>query len=193
MDPWVWPILLLALGTGLAFLELCFPSAGVLSFLAASAILGAIIMGFMAGTVLGVVILGVAVIGGPTFVVLAVKYWPNTAIGRRVLLGVPDSGDDVLPKDPQKEYLKSLIGQVVQTKCKMLPAGAIIIDGRTVDAVSEGMPIEAGCRVRVIEVRANRVVVRPLGDEIPSPDAEDPLRRPIDVVSPDPFEEEPPG
>jgi membrane-bound serine protease (ClpP class) len=178
---------------GLAVLELCFPSAGVLSFLAASAVLGAIIMGFMAGTVLGVVVLGVAVIGGPTFVVLAVKYWPNTAIGRRILLGVPASGDDVLPKDPQKEYLKSLIGQVVQTKCKMLPGGAVVVDGRTVDAVSEGMPIGSGEMVRVVEVRANRVVVRPLTDETPSPSAPDPLRRPIDAIADDPFEEEPPG
>jgi hypothetical protein len=73
----------------------------------------------------------------------------------------------------------------------MLPAGAIILDGRTVDAVSEGMPIEAGQMVRVVEVRANRVVVRPLDDEIPSASAEDPLRRPIDSVAPDPFHEPP--
>ena len=46
---------------------------------------------------------------------------------------------------------------------------------------------------RVVEVRANRVVVRPLTDETPSPSAKDPLRRPIDSIADDPFEEEPPG
>ena len=74
----------------------------------------------------------------------------------------------------------------------MLPGGAITIAGRTVDAVSEGMPIEAGQAVRVIEVRANRVVVRPLEEETPTESARDPLERPIDSVAPDPFEEPPP-
>jgi hypothetical protein len=99
--------------------------------------------------------------------------------------------EDILPEDPHIDRLKSLVGQVAQTRCKMRPAGAITIDGRTVDAVSEGMPIEAGQRVRVIEVRANRVVVRPLDEEAPSAFAEDPLRRPIESVTPDPFEEPP--
>jgi len=190
MDPWIWAVLLLLLGLGLAVLEIFFPSAGILGFLSACAILAAIVMGFQRGSTAGFVVLVVAVLGLPTVVVLGLKWWPKTAIGRKVLLMVPRS-EDVLPEDPQIERLKRLIGQVGQAKCKMLPSGAIVLDGRTVDAVSEGMPIEAGQRVRVIEVRANRVVVRPLDEEMPSESAEDPLRRPIDAVGPDPFEEPP--
>ncbi len=190
MDPWVWAVLLLVFGMGLAILEIFFPSAGVLGFLAASSILAAIIMGFRHGPLVGFVVLTVAIVGLPVVVILALKYWPKTAMGRKVLLLAPDS-DDVLPEDPRRDHLKSLVGRVAQTKCKMLPGGAITIDGRTVDALSEGMPIEAGQPVRVIEVRANRVVVRPLEDETPSPAAEDPLRRPIDSVAPDPFDEPP--
>ncbi len=57
MDPWVWAILLLVLGTGLAVLEIFFPSAGILAFLSVAAVLAAIVMGFNQGPVAGILIL----------------------------------------------------------------------------------------------------------------------------------------
>ncbi len=189
VDEWVWSVLLLALGAGLVILEIFFPSAGLLGFLAACAILGAIILGFMEGPLFGFIILALAIVGLPVVVVLAFKYWPRTAIGRRVLLMSPES-KDVLPEDPKMARLKGMIGRVAVAKCKMLPGGAITLDDRTVDAVSEGMPIEQGQKVRILEVRGNRVVVRPLEDEELSETSEDPLRRPIDSLTPDPFEDE---
>jgi len=190
MDPWVWAVLLLVLGMGLAVLEIFFPSAGLLGFLAASSVLGAIIMGFQQGTTTGFGILLAAVVGGPTVIVLGLKYWPKTAIGRRVLLMSPRS-EEVLPEDPHVTFMKTLIGQVGRARCKMLPSGAITVKGRTVDAVSEGVPIAEGQLVRVIEFRGNRVVVRPVEEETPDEAAEDPLRRPIDSIASDPFDEEP--
>jgi len=186
MDPWVWAILLMLVGLGLAIMEIFFPSAGILGFLSFSAILAGIFMGFQQEGMewVGFVLLGVAVVGLPTVVVLALKLWPRTAMGRRVLL-MPPTSEDVLPSDPRKDKLKGLVGQIAKTKCKMLPGGAIIVDGRTIDAVSEGMPVEAGRAVRVIEVRGNRVVVRPVDEEVPSESADDPLMRPFD----DPFDE----
>ncbi len=189
MDFWVWAILLLVLGMGLAVLEIFFPSAGLLGFLAASSILAAIIMGFQQNTGVGFGILAAAVVGGPAAIVLALKYWPKTAIGRRVLLMSPTS-EEVLPEDSHTDFIKHLIGQVGRARCKMLPGGAITIQGRTVDAVSEGVPIAEGQRVRVIEFRGNRVVVRPVEEEEPTETAEDPLRRPIDSVTDDPFDEQ---
>jgi len=186
---WVWAILLLILGVGLAVLELFIPSAGILCVLAAASVVGAVIMGFRQGPVMGFAILIAAVVGLPAMLILALKYWPRTAFGRRVLLTAPKS-EDVLPDDPNLRALKALVGRVGRAKSQMLPAGAILIDGRTVDAVSEGMPIDPGQPVRVIEVRGNRVVVRLVEEEVPSETAENPLERPIDSLVPDPFEEE---
>ena len=188
---WAWAILLLTLGLGLAIMEIFFPSAGILGFLSAASILASIIVAFQHGSTTGFAILAVAVFGLPAVVVLAFRYWPRTAMGRRVMLLAPSS-EDVLPHDVQREYLRGLVGRVGRAKCKMLPGGAITIDGRTVDAITEGMPIEAGTPVRVIQVRANRVVVRPAEDEMPSAAAEDPLQRPIESITPDPFDQ-PPG
>jgi len=44
---------------------------------------------------------------------------------------------------------------------KMLPSGAVEIDGQMIDAMSQGQAVDPGQYVVVIEVRANRVLVRP--------------------------------
>jgi membrane-bound ClpP family serine protease len=46
MDPWVWAILLLVAGTALVVMEIFFPSAGILGFLATVSLLAAVVMGF---------------------------------------------------------------------------------------------------------------------------------------------------
>jgi membrane-bound ClpP family serine protease len=186
----LWAILLLVLGFLLLVMEIFFPSAGILAFLSAAALIGAIVFGYMQGTASCIVIVGFIIAGIPTLVVLAFKYWPKTAIGRRIMLNTPPSGD-VLPDDPDKEFLKNLVGRIGKTKCKMLPSGIIFIDGRKIDAVSEGMPIEVNQEFRVIQVRGKRVVVRSLDEDAPSPNAANPLRRPIDGLIDDPFENPP--
>jgi membrane-bound ClpP family serine protease len=184
MEPWIWAILLLALGTGLAVMEVFFTSAGILALLSATALVGAVAMGFYEGPVTGALILVGVFVGLPTVIVLAFRYWPKTAMGRRVLLMAPKS-KDVLPDDPDREWLKSLMGRTGRAKSKLLLSGVITIDGRTVDAVSESMPVEVGQTVQVIQVRGQRVVVRPVADDEPSaPPPADPLRQSYD----DPFE-----
>jgi membrane-bound ClpP family serine protease len=190
VEPWIWAILLLFLGLVLLVMEIFFPSAGILAFLAAASLIGAIIFGFQQGTTTGIIFLIATPVGMITFLVLAFKYWPKTSFGRRMMLDTPPSRD-ILPDDPEKDFLKSLIGRTGRTKCKMLPSGIIAIDGRKIDAVSEGMPIEVNQEVRVIQVRGKRVVVRPMDEDAPSPNAANPLRRPIDDLIEDPFDNPP--
>ncbi len=182
MDPWIWAVCLIILGLGLAVLEVFFPSAGILGFLAACSILGGILLGFRQGAMAGTVILLVSIAGLPTTLVLALKYWPHTAVGRRVLLTAP-TREQVMHVDPEMQRLRAMVGQVAEAKCDMLPAGAIFLEGRSIDAISEGMPVEAGQKVRIVAIRGNRVVVRPVDDEDLPREAENPLERPID----DPF------
>ncbi len=186
----LWAILLLVLGFILLVMEIFFPSAGILAFLSAASLIGAIVFGYMQGAASCFVIVCFIIIGIPIMVVMAFKYWPKTAIGRRIMLDAPPSGG-ALPDDPEKEFLKSLIGRIGKTRCKMLPSGIISIDGRKIDAVSEGMPIEVNQEVRIIQVRGKRVVVRPLDEDAPSPNAANPLRRPIEELIEDPFENPP--
>ncbi len=191
MDLWVWAVLLLLIGLGLAVLEVFVPSGGILGFLSICTVLGSVFLAFRQGPLPGFLVLVMAIVGLPAVIVLALKYWPQTPMGRRIMLGTPRS-EDVRSGITERRGLIELMGQVGHAKSQMLPSGAVAINGRVIDAVSEGMPIDPGQRVRVVEVRGSRVVVRPLGDdETPSPTDPDPLARPIETVSPDPFEEPP--
>jgi membrane-bound ClpP family serine protease len=188
MESWIWPLLLLTVGLGLAVLEVFFTSAGILALASAAVLLAAVVVGFRQGPGIGMTILGLIVVVTPTVVILAFRWWPYTSMGKQVLLEVPRA-EDVLPDDPDRRQLKGLVGRMGRAKCRMLPGGVVVIDGRTADAVSEGMAIEAGQPVRVIKVQANRLVVRPVEEETPTESAENPLERPIDSILGDAFQD----
>ena len=116
VDPWVWAVLLILVGLALAAMELFIPSGGVLAFLAVSALGGAIVLGFMQGSAVGLGILVVVMIGLPVTLILLFRVWPQTPIGRRILLRVQTS-EDVLPDDPKQRKLKELTITFLCDRC----------------------------------------------------------------------------
>jgi membrane-bound ClpP family serine protease len=188
MEPLVWAALLLVLGMLLVMLEVFVPTAGVLGFLSVASILSGIGLAFYNGglTVGFSFLFGTAVVL-PIVLALAFRWFPETPVGRRLLPNLPTSAD-VLPDNEERRTLRGLLGKVGQAKSPMLPSGAIVVEGRIINAVSEGQPIEAGQNVRVIEVRGGRVVVRPLEEgesarPTPPPSStDDMLSRPIDSL-----------
>lgn len=187
LDPLAWAALLMLLGVSLAVLEIFVPSGGVIGFLSIASVLSAIGLAFYRGPWYGLSFLGMAVFAIPAVLVAALHYWPETPIGRRVMLGAPKS-EEVLPHEDQRRQLKALVGRVGQAMSLMLPSGAVLIDGEHVDALSEGMAIEKGQLVQVVEVRGTRVVVRPT-DKPPEPAADDPLSRPLESLGLDSFDD----
>ena len=179
LDPLAWSILLMLLGCALVVLEVFIPSGGVLSVLAAAALVGSIVIAFQRGPVTGFVFVLSTVIAVPLALGLAFKYWPKTPIGKAFLGAVPTQ-EEVAPEDSRR----TLLGRVGVTRSKMLPSGAVEIDGQMVDAVTQGVAIEPGQYVVVLEVRANRVVVRPAKEgERPSHTRPgDMLSRPIEEL-----------
>ena len=162
-----WALILLLVGLALVVMETFIPSAGLLAILAAVSLLAAVVVAFLSGPGTGLAFtVGIAVLL-PVVVVMAIRIWPHTPLGRRLLLRAPQP-QDVIPEELPSERFKVLVGTVARAKTKMLPAGAIVIDGRTIDAVSQGMPIEQGQLVRIVEARGNRVVVVPYEeDDVP--------------------------
>jgi hypothetical protein len=72
----------------------------------------------------------------------------------------------------------------------MMPSGAVLIEGATIDAMSEGIGIEAGQRIKVIEVRGTRVLVRPVDEsEPPAAASDDVLSQPIESLGLDSLED----
>ncbi len=182
-----WAILLLALALALLVLELFVPSGGLLGLLSGVGIVASIVLVFRESATYGALyLIGLAILL-PLILVSMVRYWPHTAIGR-MMLNIPPPGTETTPSEVQNP-LEDLVGKVGQAKSKMLPSGAIIIDGRTYDAFSGGFAVEAGDTVEVIRVEGNRIMVRPSTVRAANTVSSNPLDRPIEEVIPDPFDD----
>ncbi len=178
LDPVTIAIVLMMLGLACFVLEVFLPSGGLLSFVAVALLVAAVVFAFRRSTETGIGFVVLSVIAVPAAVALAFKYWPHTPMGK-AFLGEVASEEEAAPEEPRR----TLVGKTGVAHSKMLPAGAVKIDGRLVDAVARGQAIEPGQTVVVEEVRGNRVMVRLAHeDETPaSPDqAEELLSRPIE-------------
>jgi len=97
-------------------------------------------------------ILGAAV--GVTIVGMLLRAWlPSTALFHDASLDAPpDEGPDAA--------LDALVGAAGTTTTRLAPAGKARIGDAVRDVVSDGMLVEPGTPVRVVEVRGGRVFVR---------------------------------
>jgi membrane-bound serine protease (ClpP class) len=179
IDPIGWSIILMLAGCVLVALEVFIPSGGIIGTISAVCFIASIIIAFNQSAVTGLAFTTVAVVAVPAVLALAFQYWPKTPMGKAFLGELPTDAE-VLLEDPRR----ALLGRVGVARSKMLPSGAVEIDGQMVDAITQGQAIEPGMYVTVMEVRANRVVVRPAGkDERPGQaNPKDILSRPIEEL-----------
>ncbi len=131
---------------------------------------------------------GIAGLSGFTAVLVSLFFiFPNTSIAINVLLAVvlitlmigifmikkvgssrfwsrislKNNSENYFSSASKKDYLN----REAETMSKLRPAGTIKIDGKRVDAVSEGGFIEKGKKVEVISVSGSRIVVREISEE----------------------------
>ena len=183
MDALLWSLLLLVVGLAFIVLEVFIPSGGVLSILAAVAIIGSLVMAFSGGWVPGVIMTVTMMIVLPLVVAGVIRWWPHTPIGRLIVLETPESEDEVLPDSPEYRDLKLLVGRRGVARTKMLPSGAVTIDGNVYDALADGMAIDPGQPILVTAIRTNRLIVVAddrIVDAPPAPD--DPLAQPAEPL-----------
>lgn len=179
-------VLLTCIGSLILMAEVFFPSGGLLSLLAGCALLGAIYSAYTeSGVMGGLVFATVQVVLAPLIIYFGLKILPSTPMGK-ILVGKAPTADEVEPDDERHQ----LVGRVGVARSKLLPAGAIEIEGQLIDCVSKSQAIEVGEYVKVIEVRGNRVVVRrATTDESPTAvTADDQLARPAQEIGLDDFD-----
>lgn len=175
----MWSIGLVVLAAVFAILEFLIPSAGLLGIGAVMAAVAALVLAFTESTAAGLTMSGVLVVATPVLFVAAVRIWPYTPIGRRILNLPPldTRDDDLLAGDsgndhhgverrqtrglwePENRY-RQLIGKVGIAKTNMLPAGLIELEGRKYDAVAQGTAVDSGDFVEVVNVDAGKIRVR---------------------------------
>lgn len=167
----LWAILLLGAAILLVFLELFVPSGGLIGVLAGLAALGSIIAFFRYDRTWGLVATGMYLLLGPMAVIYGFKWWINSPMGRRMILGGDESIDPLDPDTPapmsaeharqeRAAQLRQLIGARGVAVTLLRPVGTVKIEGQRLDAMAESGIIEPGTPVVVTDVYDNQVKVR---------------------------------
>jgi membrane-bound serine protease (ClpP class) len=85
----------------------------------------------------------------------AIKYLPQTALGRKMFLHHTQEGQRA-----QASLANDLVGKRGVAQTILRPSGMAMIDGKRVDVVAEAGVIEAAMPIEVVAVNENRIVVR---------------------------------
>jgi membrane-bound ClpP family serine protease len=160
MSSGIWALLLFALALLFFCLEFFIPSSGALGLLATSSLVGSIWMVFQEFGLSGgtAYVLGLSVFI-PVLIASALRWWPYTPIGRR-LLNLPPVEERDEPVDPSYESLRRLVGEYGVARSLMLPAGVVEIHGHRYDAVAELGGIDKGEPIQVVRTEGLHMVVR---------------------------------
>jgi membrane-bound serine protease (ClpP class) len=154
-------LVLIAAGFLLLMAELFVPSGGILFVLSVAAVAVGVTLTFSYDTTIGLITLVCVFVAAPAVAGMMLHYWPKTRIGRRMFLtGTPE--EDTLASLAVNKELEGLKGKIGRTLSALRPAGVVDFDGRRVDSLTEGMMVEPGQWVRCIDVRAGKVLVRPV-------------------------------
>ena len=176
----LWAIGLMALAAAFLFAEFLIPSAGLLGIGAAMAAIAALVLAYSESLTAGLAMTGVLAVGTPILLMTAIRVWPYTPIGRRILNLPPLEHEDDLRGGDELESdeglgqrserrrglwdlenpYRSLLGKVGVARTNLLPSGQIEIEGKKYDAVALGMAVDSGQFVEVSSVDAGKIRVK---------------------------------
>jgi membrane-bound serine protease (ClpP class) len=161
MELVILAFILIAIGLLLLVAELFIPS-GIFIVLSGCAIVAGVVLAFVySDPYTGWLTLVFVLVALPGITGLLLHYWPKTAMGKRFFLQGPDE-DVTLATMPVNLELEQLRGRIGRTLSALRPAGTVDFEGRRVDSITEGMMVDAGQWVRCIDVKAGKVIVRPV-------------------------------
>lgn len=151
--------LLFTAGILVLIAELFIPSHGVLGVLGAGLLVAGVVQtyrfaGERAGTVAGLACLAAL----PAFAAAAVKIWPRTWIGRRIVPPNPvaTTRDTSVPVDELSRY----IGKTGKATSPLRPVGVCEFDGRRVSCIAEFGMLDAGASVEGTRVISGQLAVQ---------------------------------
>ena len=159
----LWALLYI-LGLGLLMAELFIPTGGILGILATLGIGYAIYQIYAESAWLA----ALAVLTTIAYVVFLIQFWTRRLAHRGALTQEESVASD--------RRFDDLLGREGTTITALRPAGFADFDGVRVPVVSEGKFMEKRARIRVTDVKGNRVVVTELAPPAP-PDRAEPLFR----------------
>lgn len=164
MPDWLGIVLLYVIGSLVFVAELFLPSHGVLGIVSIATLAYAVYRTFLVSTVLGLTSVAALVVLLPAGLLVAVRTWHRTPLGKRISPPNPVLGeDDRLPV----ELLKAVIGQRGRTVTLLRPVGTCDFHGRRLECKAEQNVIERDVEVEAIGLVDRTVVVRPVPPSTP--------------------------
>lgn len=143
---------LLVVAVGLLFLEVFFPSFGIISIVGLGCAAGAVALALQAGLVPGIVFIALAVVGLPGAVYGALKIMPRSGMFTRA----PEAEPSAAASEPGLPP----VGAKGLARTTLRPSGVAVFGDRRVSVVTDGEMLEAGAELEVVRVEAAHVVVR---------------------------------
>jgi membrane-bound serine protease (ClpP class) len=167
MDPIILAYILIAVGVVLVLAELVIPTGFILVAIGVCcAFIGVALLFIHGSTETALMALLSLCVGGPLLGSFLFYLWPYSPMGRRLLKASEENG--TLAAMAGNAGLESLRGKIGRTVSPLRPSGVAEFDGRRIDVITEGLMVPVGEWVKCVEVRANKVLVRPA--EKPSAD-----------------------
>ncbi len=164
-------IALVLVGIGLASLvgEFAFPTGGIFLVVSLSlfAVAAAIVWWYGSTLEATIAIIGFC-IGVPAVGWLTVQAWKTLAIKRG--LDPQAAGGSITQVMTELSELETLKGSTGKTLTPMRPSGMVELNGRRVDALTEGLMLDPNTPVKCIEIKAGRVIVRKIDKAAPTND-----------------------
>ena len=154
-----WVFALLAAGLLFLLMEIFIPSHGLLGVSGLAALGGSIYLAFNHhGVGLGLLIVLLVLVCLPIEIIVGVKLFPKTPIGKLMML---PARMKTRPEDRvEGADLAGYVGKAGVTVTQCRPAGIAEFDGKRMDVVAEGTIVDANRPVTVLRVDGNRVVIR---------------------------------
>lgn len=162
----MWSIVLIGMAVILFILELLIPSGGLIGTGAGVClVIGCVLLCFVDPTI-GMLVSIAFLAALPFAFLFAMKIWPNTPLGKILILRSaqdmptesPDDAGDVRQDESQKNGL--VVGTVGKAVTDLHPIGTCVFDGKREQCLAAGGVIDAGSRVKITAIDGMQVRVR---------------------------------
>jgi membrane-bound serine protease (ClpP class) len=154
-------LILLIIGIGLLALEVFTAGFGLFGLLGIASVVGSLLLASV-DIAAGIRHIGVALIVSIVALLILSRFLNRRGFFSKLVLEEELSTAEGTTRHQQKSEWIGKEGVAIN---KLRPSGTIKLDGRLVDVVSDGRPIPAGARVRVVHVEGTRVMVTQVDEE----------------------------
>ena len=158
----LWGLGLLGAALLLVIIEVFIPSGGLIAIAAGGTAIAGVVCLFRYSTTWGILgVLALLLLGHATFA-FALRVWPSTAVGRRMLGERPPEVIEAerLAAQRERDRLLALVGSEGGALTDLRPVGVVKVGAERLDALAETGFIRSGSRVRITVVEMNQIKVR---------------------------------